>query len=182
MKSKRLVSILILAVCIAATLGTIGCASKYSVTVQDTNSGKSYILTVDKGEKVDMDMLIREYPEEVSNDTGLYLDRNLYTDETCRVKFTDGIDGNVTLYFGAYSPANYGRIIFEYNGGEYTVFREIGATLTASDFSLSAYGYGDTADYEFYADKTHATPLDIGDVEVKGLLSGDTIVYVGDAA
>ncbi len=191
MKLKKTAAAFTLAVCAASAIGMAGCVAtdtekntvdeKYTVTVKKANSDDSYILTAEKGEKITMNMLFEAYPEKFLEDTGFFLDKNLYTDEACLAKFSGGVDRNITLYFGMYAPSEYGRVVFEYNDEKYTVFRAIGSTLTAADFSLSAYGHGDPADYEFYSDESHTSPLSLDKTEVKSILSGDTIVYVAEA-
>ena len=46
----------------------------------------------------------------------------------------------MTLYYKEYSPELYGKIIFDYNGEEYIVYRPLGDKLSAEDFTVSAYG------------------------------------------
>jgi len=189
MKLKKTAAALTLAVCAASAIGMVGCVAKdtgkntdekYTVTVKKANSEDRYILTAEKGENITMNMLFEAYPEKFLDDTGFMLDKNLYTDEACLTKFSNGVDSDITLYFGMYAPPEYGRIVFEYNDEKYIVFRAIGSTLTAADFSLSAYGHGDPADYEFYSDESYTMSLSLDKIEVKSLLLGDTVVYVAE--
>lgn len=181
MKIKKSVLALGLTACAAISLSMTGCAADYTVTVREVTGDASYTLKAEKGVDLAVDTLAEKYPEEFALDTGLLLDHNLYTDEACRTKFVGGVNGNITLYFGTYSPQKYGKVVFEYKGEEYVVFREAGSTLTAADFTESAYGYGDRTDYVFYSDAERNQSVVISNVEVKSALSGDTTVYVADA-
>lgn len=183
MKTKKLISVLSLAACAATAMCMTGCATDYTVTVkQAMNDNNDYKLTVKSGDTVTMDMLAEKYSDEFMVDTGFYCDRNLYTDEACLTKFVGGVDSNTTLYFGSYNPLEYGRVVFDYDGNEYVVYRAIGATLTAMDFSRSAYGIGEASDYVFYSDAARTSQLNISGVEIETTaLYGNTNIYVADA-
>ena len=184
MKIKRMVAAITMTVCLAAAAVCMtGCGTKYSVTLNNVSNGNSYTLSVGKGKTVNIDMIFKAYPDESLFLTGLSTDENLYTDKTCRTKFVGTVNSDMTLYYGSYSPEVYGRAIFVYSGKEYTIYRLKGTTLTAEDFSLSAYGYGTPSDYKFYSDKEHTTPLDIAGVEVTTFYPGedDIKIFVADA-
>lgn len=176
MKIKRFIASLITVVCMAAAAVCMtGCGTKYSVTLNNVSSGNSYTLSVGKGKAVTMGMIEKAYPEEFAGDSGFYRDQNLYTDEACLTKFIGGVYDDMTLYYKEYSPELYGKIIFDYNGEEYIVYRRLGDKLSAEDFSRSAYGRGTPSDYAFYSDSEHTQPLTIENTKVE---EGDETLYV----
>ncbi len=176
MKIKRMVAAITMTVCLAAAAVCMtGCGTKYSVTLNNVSSGNSYTLSVGKGKAVTMDMIEKAYPEEFAGDSGFYRDQNLYTDDECLTKFVGGVYDDMTLYYKEYSPELYGKIIFDYNGEEYIVYRPLGDKLSAEDFTVSAYGRGEPSDYTFYSDSEHTQPLTIENTEVK---KGDETLYV----
>ncbi len=188
MKMNKILSLASAVACVSAACCMTGCAADCTVTVkQANNSGQEYTLSVKSGEAVTMDMLVEKYRTEFSTDTGFFRDKHLFKDESCLTKFVGKVDGNITLYFGSYSPMTYEEVVFDYNNEQYAIYRAKGTTLTAEDFSRSAYGYGDAADYVFYSDSAHTTELDISNVEIGKDNNGDTIysstvIYVADAA
>lgn len=173
--------------CGLAVFGMVGCSSDCTVTVKEIKGdNQEYRLTVNAGETVTMNMLAEKYRDKFTEDTGLFRDKNLYVDEQCLVKFVGGVNDNITLYFGSYSPMTYEEVVFDYNNEQYAIYRAKGSTLTAEDFSRSAYGYGDAADYVFYSDSARATELDISSVEIGKNNNGNTIysstvIYVANA-
>lgn len=176
MKIKGMVAAITMTVCLAAVAVCMtGCGTQYTVTLNNVSSGKSYTLSVGKGKTVTMDMVEKAYPEEFAGDSGFYRDQNLYTDEACLTKFVGGVYDDMALYYKEYSPELYGKIIFDYNGEEYTIYRPLGDKLSAEDFTVSAYGRGDPSDYAFYSDSEHTQPLTIENTEVK---DGDETLYV----
>ena len=181
MKTNKLISVLSLAACATAAICMTGCSADHDVTVKNASNGESYKLTLKDGDTVTMDMLVEKYRDKFMLDSGFYCDQNLYTDEACLTKFVGGVKGNTTLYFGTYNPQNYGRVVFAYDGQNYVVYREIGTTLAAEDFSRSAYGKGDASDYVFYADEAHTSLLNINSVNVETGDFDNAVIYVGDA-
>lgn len=180
-------NIIIGAACAAAGFAAVafsGCSGGHTVTVMElTNgalSGGEYTVRVDDGEKFTFDTLRGEYPDFGGSDTGFMRDEFFYTDDDCLVKYTADVTSDITLYFGNYSPAEYGKVVFNYGGGEYTVYRKYGAELSAADFSRSAYGFGEAGDYLFYEDAAHSQSLDITSVTVP---SGgqELVIYVTGA-
>lgn len=181
MRTNKLLSILCLTACVTAALCMTGCSTDCNVTVKNTVNEESYTLTVKEGETVTMNTVALKFRDKFLSDTGMLIDENLYTDKDCLTKFNGLVNGNITLYFGTYDPRNYGKVVFEYNDDEYVVYREAGTTLTVTDFSRSAYGIGDAADYAFYSDEAHTAGLNISEVTVKSVASGGmSVIYVAD--
>lgn len=181
-------NIIVGAACVAAWFAAVafsGCSGGHTVTVMElTNgalSGEEYSVRVDDGEKFTWDALLEEYPGLKNNDTGFMRDGAFYTDDDCLVKYTAEVTSDIALYFGNYSPAEYGKVVFNYGDGEYTVYRKYGAELSAADFSRSAYGFGEAGDYLFYEDAAHSQSLDISSVTVSSVGGQELVIYVADA-
>lgn len=152
--------------------------SDYSVCVD----GGEAKLFVGSGDAVTMEMLENAYVDKFLLDTGFSRDTQLYTDEECLTKFTGVIDGETTLYYAEYSPELYGKVIFDYDGEQYSVYRRIGSKLNATDFSRSAYGVGEASDYVFCSDEERTVVLNINDSDVPcGWLQNSVYIYVKDA-
>lgn len=117
-------NIIVGAACVAAGFAAVafsGCSGGHTVTVMElTNgalSGEEYSVRVDDGEKFTWDALLEEYPGLENNDTGFMRDGAFYTDDDCLVKYTAEVTSDIALYFGNYSPAEYGKVVFNYGDG-----------------------------------------------------------------
>ena len=176
MKIKRMVAAITMTVCLAAAAVCMtGCGTKYSVTLNKVGSDQSLTISVWRGESIGIDTFIEAFPDSFNVYTGFYRDDNIYLDDECLTKFVGGVYDDMTLYYKEYSPELYGKIIFDYKGEEYIVYRPLGDKLSAEDFSRSAYGRGESSDYAFYSDSEHTQPLTIENTEVK---DGDETLYV----
>ncbi len=185
MKIKKLIIVTVfLAVCAAAIcLG--GCSQKHTITINAVSGGSvvnSYALTVAQGEEVSFGALKEAYPDEFESDSGLWTDSFFFTDEECLTKYVEeGATQDIALYYGIYNPASTWRITFVYGGESYVIYRAAGATLSAQDFSRSAYGYGAAEDYAFYSDGAHTVSVSMGDISAEDLTGNEVTLYVADA-
>lgn len=185
MKTARFFAFLAFALLSMAAICLGACSGKSTVTVKAVSAGQevnSYTLSVEGGEKVTFATLIAAYPDEFESDSGLWTDSFFFTDEECLTKYVEeGATQDITLYYGIYNPADTWRITFVYDGENYVIYRAAGATLSAQDFSRSAYGYGEAEDYAFYSDSAHTVSVSMGDISAEDLTGNEVTLYVADA-
>lgn len=185
MKIRNLFLYAACAAAIFAAVAFSACSGGHEVTVIGTRNGaptgEKYSVRVKDGEKFSWDVLRKEYPDLGNTDTGFMRDDGFYTDSGCLVRYTAGVDSDMTLYFGNYSAEAYGKVVFKYGGAEYSIFRKYGAVLSDADFCRSAYGVGEAKDYLFYEDPDFSKRLDIASVTISSNAGREIVIYVADA-
>ena len=171
MKFKNLIinSICYLTIIVTALLSA--CTKEYTVTIQrvinnTTTESSKYDMTVKGGSEITFADYIQARYDGVPPLTGMQNTCYFNTDALCRIKFVGKIESNMTLYFGEYSLFLYGEVSFYFKGKKYFAYREFGETLSADDFAVSAFGYGDADDYTFWSDEAHTMPLNINNTTV----------------
>lgn len=168
--------------CLALTATTLlcACSREYTVTIRQVINNNlmedsSYSMTVERGSEITFTDYIQARYDGIPPLTGMQNTGYFYTDALCRIKFTGTIENDITLYFGEYTWAYFGEVSFYFEGEEYLAYRRFGETLSADDFAVSAYGYGDADDYTFWSDEACTIPLDIVSTTVP---EDDITIYV----